>query len=143
MKDEKRYAVLIPHDISEPCSPYEMPAEGETAAELLAMQKAVGGHIEVVSVEALSGREIDMLLVVNEEGKITDPPLPTNLRATEYCKDEKKCRYTTVYRDIIVGNVLLFGGATPDGEMICFSHELARDLSEYFDKLYTPKEVFI
>lgn len=48
-------------------------------------------------------------------------------------KDEK--RYAVL--------IPLFGGSTPDGEMICFSHELASDLSEYFDKLYTPKEVFI
>ena len=123
MDVQRRYAILVPADSGRRCEAVEIPyGEGELAA----LQKYVGGYIEVASVEALSGRKNENLLIVNEEGKLIG--LPPNRRATELCAGDRGVS------DIIVGDVLLIPGAFGE-DFAYFDLDTAAQFGEALDIL--------
>ena len=63
-------AILIPPDDGEPRE--VLPAGGGPAFELEELQQLVGGYLEALRLDG------DRWLVINEEGKLYDPPLPYN-----------------------------------------------------------------
>ena len=60
------------------------------------MQKIVGGYIEIITL-----KDHKTSMVLNEEGKITDPPLPLNPRAN------KLAAGSLFEGDYIAGNVIV------------------------------------
>lgn len=81
---------------------HESPGEPEVSlvpiADLADMQAVVGGRIEYVSLASLPG--VDMY--INEEGKMSDPPLPLNPMAT-------RLSGVAQFGDFIAGPALLIG----------------------------------
>lgn len=70
------------------------PADG-VYFSLEEMQKIVGGYIQILPLNE------EMMLVVNEDGKIMDPPLPVNPSATLFTRN------LIANDDLIVGDVLI------------------------------------
>lgn len=103
-------AVIIPvvGDIYEA----ELPGYEELSA-------AVGGYIEVINFGE------GHVAWLNEEGKLSNPPLPPNWRATDLCFDRQ---VGLRYGDYIAGNLVVCGGCDDDGENTDIDPKLAKDL---------------
>jgi len=81
-------------------------------------QETVGGWVQLVT---LASKGIDLWL--NEEGKLTgldQNPIATALWSEDYG-----------LTDYIVGNVIITGGAGPEGETIGLSENLITALTDY------------
>lgn len=103
-------AVIIPvvGDIYEA----ELPGYEELSA-------AVGGYIEVINFG--DGHTAWL----NEEGKLSNPPLPYNRRATELCFKREVGLHDD---DYIVGNLVVCGGTDDEGDNTDIDPELAKEL---------------
>lgn len=88
----------------------------ETDTELETLQRAVGGLIEAVDLG-------DVVLVMDEEGKVRDKPL--NARATLYFYNVIS---PTRSSDFMVGTVVIFGGRGGDDLA-----DVPQSAIEYFD----------
>lgn len=73
-------ALVIPHDITQSVRKLDLPDSGSHSLSVL--QATVGGYIEVVPLPEHADPTDMASLVCNEDGKLSDPPLPPNRRAT-------------------------------------------------------------
>lgn len=120
------YAIFIPADPVRPVElrPWPEPESDRLVPELVQvdwLQQAVGGYIEAVYSlrrQLTSLVEGDLVMVINEEGKLAR--LPLNLRATAL--------YQYGDTDPIAGDVLLVSRQDP--EMAGFEEMTARVLVE-------------
>lgn len=83
--------------------------------ELLTLQSAVGGLIEVATLQS------GYTMFMNEEGKIHE--LPVNIKATEIWLAN-----FPNFPDVIMGDVVLAGGTDEEGEQLGLDPEYANSL---------------
>jgi len=88
-----------------------IPVEGQvverdlsTPPSLAELQEIVGGYIECVTMP-----DEEHCMYLNEEGKITDPPLPVNVRATALVAP------MLLAGDRVHGDVVVLGPIDDDG----------------------------
>jgi hypothetical protein len=89
----------------------------EDSNELLTLQSAVGGLIEVATLQS------GYTMFINEEGKLHE--LPINEKATEIWLAN-----FPNFPDVILGDIVLAGGTDEEGEQLGLDPDYAKHLVE-------------